>query len=289
MRVLLTGATGLIGGELLDALPAGWDVVAVARAPGPQDIEWLAADLTEPDLGGALPERLDAVVHLAQGRGYRDFPACAAELVGVNVGATSQLLQHAVRAGAKRFVLASTATVYRTSHAPLAEDAPLRARSAYATSKRAAELLVEPYRDLMACRTLRIFTAYGAVTDDRLVADLVDRVRTGRAVEIQGEQGLVISPVHAADAARAVAAAVEAPVPPGAVDVVNIGGPPMGIRAVAEGIGRALGAEPVLARRPGPEPGGYSCDGAKAATVLGLDELIGFEEGIARSFARVGT
>src|SRR5690606_13528048 len=118
--------------------------------------------------------------------------------------------------------LASTATVYRPGTVggpPLREDGEVRCRTIYSASKRSAELLAAPYASVLPTRALRIFTAYGAVRDDRLVSDLIDRVQTGRPVEVQGERGMVTTPIHAADAARAVIAAVQRPPAAGELDL----------------------------------------------------------------------
>ncbi len=281
MRILLTGATGLIGREVVRQAPAGWELVAVSRRPvaGVRTVE---ADLAQPGLGAALPTELDAVVHLAQAREYRDFPSCAPGVVAVNVAATAALLQHAATTGAGQFLLASTATVYEPRAAPLTEDAPVRVRGIYAASKRSAELLAAPYAALLPTRALRIFTAYGAVRDERLVSDLVARVEEGRPVQVQGERGLVTSPIHAADVARAVIAAVARPPAAGALDVVNVGGAEaLGIADMAAAIGRVLGREPILEARDG-EPPSFVADRAKCEAVLGVPRPMPFEEGLAR-------
>lgn len=281
MRILLTGATGLIGREVVRQAPADWELVAVARRPvaGVRTVE---ADLADPAFARALPDGLDAVVHLAQAREYRDFPACAPGVVAVNVTAAAALLDHAARTGAGQVLLASTATVYRPGPAPLREDAPVRTRSIYGASKRSAELLAEPYAALLPCRALRIFTAYGAVRDGRLVADLVDRVEHGRAVEVRGERGLVTSPIHASDVARAVIAAVRRPPAAGELDVVNVGGAQaLGIAEMAAAIGRVLGRDPVVERLPGEAPA-FVADRAKCEAVLGVPEPLPFEDGLAR-------
>src|SRR5690606_20042566 len=134
-----------------------WELTALARAPVP-GVTTIRADLSQPGFAADLPDGLDAVVHLAQAREYRDFPACAPGVVAVNVAATAALLDHAARTGAGQVLLASTATVYAPRPQPLDEDAPVRVRGIYAASKRSAELLATPYAALLPVRALRIFT-----------------------------------------------------------------------------------------------------------------------------------
>ncbi len=281
MRVLLTGATGLIGREVVRLAPPEWELLAVSRRP-PDAGTWLEADLASPaSLAAALPASADAVVHLAQARDYRDFPGCAPDVVAVNVVATAALLDHAVRSGARSFTLASTATVYRPGPEPLAEDAPLDPAGIYAASKRSAELLAGAYAPLLPCRALRIFTAYGAVRDGRLVADLADRVLTGRAVEIRGARGLITSPIHAPDVARAVIASVARPPDAGALDVVNVGGAEaLGLEQMATAIGAAVGREPRFERSAGDDVA-IVADRRRCASVLGVPEPARFADAIA--------
>ena len=93
-------------------------------------VTWLEADLTRPGVQRALPGGAQGVIHLAQSRHDRTFPEGADDVVDVNVAATARLLDYARSAGAGRFVLASTATVYRRSQGPLTEDSPsISARS----------------------------------------------------------------------------------------------------------------------------------------------------------------
>src|SRR5712691_5873081 len=73
--VLVTGAGGFIGRHLVRALGERYRVVALVRnrADAPENAEAIVFDLSQP-LGDALPPRIDAVVHLAQSRRYREFP-----------------------------------------------------------------------------------------------------------------------------------------------------------------------------------------------------------------------
>jgi nucleoside-diphosphate-sugar epimerase len=279
MRILLTGATGLIGREVVRQAPADWELVAVARAQIP-GIATVAADLADPGFAALLPTGLDAIVHLAQARDYRHFPECAPGVVAINVTATAALLDHAARHGVGQVLLASTATVYQPRAEPLTEDAPVRARSIYAASKLSAELLATPYAAQLPVRALRVFTTYGPERDGRLVADLIHRVQSGHAVTVQGERGLMTSPIHTSDVARAIVSAVQRPPQTGALDVVNVGGAPQGIRDMAEAIGRQLGREPIFEAVDG-EPPSFVADLTKRRAVLDVPEPISFADGLA--------
>ena len=76
MVVLVTGATGLVGSATVAALgAAGHRVLAIGRRPAPGAAGFVEQDLALPLDPGRLPERFDAVVHLARSARTKDFPA----------------------------------------------------------------------------------------------------------------------------------------------------------------------------------------------------------------------
>jgi len=199
----VTGAGGFLGRHLVPLLAERHEVVAVARQPL-EGVETVVGDLAgEVELPPA-----DAIVHLAQSRRYREWPAGAADVFAVNVDATFRLLEHARGCGATHFVLASTGAVYAPSGAPLTEDAPLAPSGFYPRSKLAAEVLTEAYAGELVTAVLRPFAIYGAGQEGMLVANLAGRVAAGDEVVVQGDPGLRINPIHVRDAARAFAAAL---------------------------------------------------------------------------------
>jgi UDP-glucose 4-epimerase len=291
MRVLITGATGFIGRALLRAAPPEWDVVAVARDgrpaawSGAEPAMWVQADLREAGFERRLPRHVDAVAHLAQARTQSAFPDNARELFDLNLLATARLLEYA-RAGADRFVLASTGTVYRQSTEPLSEDAPIDCTSFYAASKRSAELIVRPYSELFSCNVLRIFTVYGDGQEDRLISRLVARVRAGQPVTVQGRRGLLLSPVHVDDVAAALVATIGGETLGGPFEITNVGGPDaLGIREVTEILGRVMGREPRFESAGTQEPGGFVADIAKLTRMLPIAPPRAFETGATQSFS----
>jgi nucleoside-diphosphate-sugar epimerase len=222
MRILITGATGFIGLSLLRAWRNQHDVIGLTRGRAEIDgVEWLTADLTHLSTWSSLPTHVDVVIHLAQSRYYRDFPAQATDIFSVNVQSTMALLDYARRVGARQFILASTGGVYTSSIAPLSETAEVNPSNFYLTSKYAAELLAASYRQFLDVTVVRLFSPYGPEqVSSMMIPRLFSQVRQNIPVRIQGKPGLRINPVFVHDVVRAMDAVMIKPTIP----MLNIAG-----------------------------------------------------------------
>lgn len=267
--VIVTGAAGLLGSHLVPLLARDRPVLAVGRgaAAAADNVTPLALDLARPLDRAALPARAGAVVYLAQSSRFRDFPEAAGDIFQVNTASLLAMLDHARRAGASHFVYASTGGVYAPSEAPVTEDSPLAGPMGfYPASKRAAELLCESYAPYMTVAILRYFFIYGrGQKSDMLLPRLVDSVRDGRPIGLDGEDGLRINPVHADDAAAATAAALR-------LDrsaTINIAGPEaLSLRAIATTIGDAVGRAPRFEVQADRRPASLVADTAAMSALL---------------------
>jgi nucleoside-diphosphate-sugar epimerase len=281
MRILVTGSSGFIGGHLVELLSERNEVVALARTlpAAPLDgVEWVVQDLaTELDTA-RLPQQVDAVVHLAQSRRYREFPGGARDVFEVNVGGTHRLLEYARIAGARAFIFASTGGIYGYSYEKLVETAPISPLGFYFTSKYAAELLVGSYQEFFRTVVFRFFFVYGPGQTGMLVPRLLERVTAGESIPVEGNPGLRINPIHVHDAVRIFepALALERS------DVFNVAGDEVvaieELVAVMERVaGRDASIERVEARREGDLIG----DNTRMKHVLGVEPAITLERGLA--------
>jgi nucleoside-diphosphate-sugar epimerase len=244
MRVLVSGGSGFIGARLVRRLKNdGHDVCCVRRDRRPEscgtDVVW--------DLGGAaipqeLPDRIDAVAHLAQARHYRHFPEDAPEMFRVNVAGTAALLEYSRQAGASVFCLVSSGRVYEPYADEIREDIALTPARYLGASKLAAEIVSRPYADLFALSILRLFFPYGPGQRERLVPDLIERVRENRPIRLAPDRaGLRLVPTFVDDIVEVIITALT-----GAWSgTFNVASPVIvSLRELAEIIGRIVGKQP---------------------------------------------
>jgi nucleoside-diphosphate-sugar epimerase len=282
-RVMVVGAGGLLGSRLVPLLRQTAEVIALDRA---------SLDLSQPINCRTLPSRIDAVMYLAQSNRYRDFPEGTGDVLRINVEQPLALVDYARKAGATHFVFASSGAVYGTHGVDLAEDAPVPASAEtlgfYAASKLATEQLLLPFAAHLHVAVLRYFFIYGAgQAGSMLIPRLIASVRDGAPIKLQGRDGLVINPVHASDAARATAAALEL----NSSEIVNVaGGEGLSLRQIGEIAGGLLSREPQWETSDAVRPAVLTASIAKMSAILAAPEQ-SFESGISEMIneARGGT
>ncbi|GAA3879254.1 NAD-dependent epimerase/dehydratase family protein [Leifsonia kafniensis] len=225
MRVLVTGASGLLGRAVAAAtLAAGHEVRTFQRRPsGVLGASDSLGSVTDPEAVARAVDGMDAVVHLAAKVSLAGDPA---EFDTVNVGGTRALIaalneaaagttaaeSTATDAGARRLVYVSSPSVAHAGASIVGEPAmpadPARARGDYARTKAHAELLAldadSPRLRVVAVRPHLVW----GPGDTQLVARIVERARSGR-LPLLGHGAALIDTTYIDNAASGIVAALE--------------------------------------------------------------------------------
>jgi nucleoside-diphosphate-sugar epimerase len=160
MRIVVTGAAGLIGSAIAERLAGEHEAIGLDLCAGP--MVDLVADCFDVAEWGAIVGSVDAIVHVAAlhaphvgNRSNEDFRRA-------NVEATNRLLDFAHSAAAKHFVFTSTTSLYGRALEPqgqaawIDEQVAPQPRDIYDETKLEAEQLVASAGGSMTCTTLRM-------------------------------------------------------------------------------------------------------------------------------------
>jgi UDP-glucuronate 4-epimerase len=317
MRVLVTGAAGFIGSHLAERLVARGDEVVgldnfdpfYPRAVKEKNVAGLLAgprfslvdgDLREPaDLERAFAARPDVVVHLAALAGVQPSLADPARYADVNVLGTVRVTEAARTHGVRRFVFASSSSVYgRDSTPPFKESDPcLQPVSPYASTKRAGELGLFTAHHLygLDVTCLRFFTVYGPrQRPDLAIHKFARLILAGKPITLFGDGSTSRDYTWIDDIIDGVVAAVDETGEQGrgapGYRVYNLGGSrTTTLKRLVELLASALGKQPIIEWKP-EQPGDMKhthADVALAGRALGYAPRVPIEEGIARFAAWV--
>jgi UDP-glucuronate decarboxylase len=204
--ILITGCAGFIGTNLIIRLlkdpinrVIGIDNLRTSAEPHRIDerFQFLKWDVVKDiDLIASLP-KIDEIYHLASIASppkYRKYPI---ETLDVNVIGTRNMLDLAVKNGAK-FLLTSTSEVYGDPlEHPQKESYygnvnTVGERSCYDESKRCAETYVYEYRrkhngDFKICRIFNTYGPHMDIDDGRVITNIINRVIHNRPIAIYGD------------------------------------------------------------------------------------------------------
>jgi UDP-glucose 4-epimerase len=166
-RVVITGAAGFIGSNLVDSfLGLGLEVIGIDNFSTGR-IEFLEKALLNPNfklvkrdlyLGASISDVIDgadAIFHLAANADVRFGADNPSRDLEQNTIVTQKVLEAARVAGVKRFLFSSTGSVYGEAElVPTPEDAPFPVQtSLYGASKLACEGLIAAYAETFEIQT----------------------------------------------------------------------------------------------------------------------------------------
>lgn len=200
MKVLVTGAAGFIGSNLVrELLYRGHEVIAIDDLSAGHmsnlhgvDCEFHKKDITKADKWGKLFKGVDVVLHQAAAKKN----VCSRDPMrdmDVNGKGALKLLHNCVKYGVKKFVHASTGSVYGEQKTIITEESPLEPVSYYGVSKLAGERYVQMFHNTFGLNTsiLRYFHVYGQRQDAHpkyggVIAIFSERIKKGMPIVIHG-------------------------------------------------------------------------------------------------------
>jgi nucleoside-diphosphate-sugar epimerase len=284
MKILVTGHHGYIGSVMAPFLTeAGHDVTGADTffyegcdlVPDRTKIPSARVDIR--DIGPRFLEGYEAVVHLAA---LSNDPLGALDprlTFDVNLAGTLQLARAARHAGVRRFLFASSCSMYGASDpdAYVDEEAPLAPLTSYAKSKvQAEEQLAELADEAFSPVFMRNATVYGV--SPRLRADVVLNNLVGWAfttgeVKVLSDGTPCRPIVHVEDVARVALALLEAPIAVVHNQAFDVGanGENYRVSELAEIVRDTVpGSRIEYAEGGGPDPRSYRVDFRKLVRTL---------------------
>ncbi len=308
-NILVTGAAGFIGSHAAEALIArGYRVIGVdnfcdfydrswkemnlrsiAASSGGKSLEVEEIDITGGDAIDKLVAQTKpaAILHLAAMAGVRPSIEQPAYYARVNVEGTTHLLQAAVKQGVKKFLFASSSSVYgNLGRVPFREDDPVAEPiSPYAATKRSGELLCYTFWHLykLPVFCLRFFTVYGPRQRPDLAIHKFTRLITrGEPLPFFGDGTTSRDYTYVDDTVAGIVAALEHC---DRYRIYNLGGSdPVSLAKLVSGLEQAIGRAAIIDRRPA-QPGDVErtfADLSRSRAELGYEPKVSLAEGLRR-------
>jgi UDP-glucose 4-epimerase len=303
-KVLVTGGAGLVGSHIVDRLivEKGAEIIVLdnlvrgrrenlASALAHKSVNIVEGDIRDHELVTDVMKGVDIVFHQAAIR----ITQCAEEprlALEVLVNGTFNVLEAAVKAGVKRLVAASSASIYGLAESfPTTEGHhPYNNRTLYGAAKIFNEALLRSFHEMYGLDyvALRYFNVYGPRMDiygayTEVLIRWMERIAVGQPPVIFGDGTQTMDFIYIEDIARANILAAQADV---ADEVFNIAsGIETTLSDLAYALIKVMGSDVRL--EYGPERKVNSvvrrlADTRKAETLLGFRAQVSLEEGLTR-------
>jgi UDP-glucose 4-epimerase len=306
--ILVTGGCGLVGSTTIDLLLRDHSpkrivildnlnrgtLANVEQALRDPRVMLLREDIRDVAAVRRATEGMDAVIHMATLR----ITACAAEpreALEVMCDGSFNVLEAAQMMGVKKFVTASTASIYGLADTfPTREDHhPYNNRTWYGASKIMLEGLLRSFNDMYGLPyvALRYFNVYGPRMDihgkyTEVLIRWMERIAAGQPPLILGDGKTTMDFVYIEDVARSNILALQSDA---SDDVFNVAsGTETSLNELADALLRVMGSN--LRPEYGPERkvnpvSRRLADTVKAERMLGFKAEVGLEDGLGRLVA----
>lgn len=225
-NILITGATGLIGGCLVDFLMTNpqhqYHVYALGRNEErahkrflsywhEADFHFIKHDISEPL---ASDIRFDYIIHAASNASPNFFKEKPVEVIKSNIVGVEHLMEHGLHHGMRRILFVSSGEIYGEGNGREFSETDsgyvdcATSRACYPSSKRAAETLCVSYAaeygaDVVIARLCHTYGPYFTESDNRVYAQFIRNLLAGEDIILKSRGEQFRSWLYVVDCAQA--------------------------------------------------------------------------------------
>lgn len=301
--IMVTGGAGFIGSHLCEKLlTQGHTVICldnftdnynpsikrsnIQRCLRHCEFKLVKGDILDSGLIDQLLTQynIDTIIHLAALAGVRNSILAPLNYIDTDVKGTVGLLESARKHDIKKFIFASSSSVYGSNTTPFSEKDPLGTQSSpYAAAKYSAELFCRTYHQLygfpVVC--LRFFTVYGPrQRPDMAINIFTSAIDEGREISVYGDGSSFRDYTYIDDVIDGITAAIDLQC---GYEVINLGSSvPISILTLVRTIEEKMKKDSRLhfvPDQPGDVPATLA-DITRAADLLGYTPKVTLMEGI---------
>jgi UDP-glucose 4-epimerase len=210
--IFITGASGLIGSELVNELlkkkyrVIGYDLCSAKNNIVDKNFKFLTGSVLDKNKILKSIGNSTTIIHLAAYLGVKKTEENNLTCLNINIEGTRNMLEIAVQKKIKKFIFASSSEIYgEQKFFPISEKAEPKFKSIYGTSKIVCEDYIKSYHQKynLNYNILRFFNIYGSEQrDDFVISKFVKRLKNKKPLLIFGNGSQIRSFCHISDAIK---------------------------------------------------------------------------------------
>lgn len=297
--ILVTGGAGFIGSCLLaELINLGYETLTIdnlstgTRKNVPEETIFIEGDCSDKKLIQSLTQySISVIIHLAgQSSGEISFEEPLRD-VKSNTFSTLLLLQFAKSNGIKKFLYASSMSVYGdTTHLPVDEATVKKPKSFYAVGKLASENYMRLYASSLNCIALRFFNVYGPGQDlsnmkQGMLSIFLAQALKKQSIIVKGSLSRFRDLIYVSDVIDCILKTMKSEQSTGYEEFNVCTGQPTSVQEMINLIGEELGQNLTILEEigtPGDQQGVYGTN-VKAFKELGWSPKVDIQTGISKT------
>ena len=267
-----------------------WRLAQLEKHPNAQNFTFIELDIEDQQKLNDLfknQDQFDAVLNLAARAGVRYSMENPHVYLSTNTEGTLNLLECMRSQGCKKFVLASTSSLYAGQNMPFNEDLAVNEPlSPYAASKKAGELMAYSYHKLygLDVSVVRYFTVFGpAGRPDMSIFRFIKWIDEGQPIELFGDGSQSRDFTYVDDVAKGTVDAIQDV----GYEIINLGGGrnPVSLTTIIEKLELLIGKQANIENKPFhiADIKETWADITKAKNLLGWEPQTSLDKGLEKS------